>query len=378
MAGSWAGASHLRLPPPSPSSRPDHHLIIPKSYSSTSRGPPRRALLRPPPPHRRPPPPLRFRPERLRISPKAAEFNSPFIPPDGDRHEPRVLLSPASKSLKFLSEKLVICLLGSLVFVGFVRSKPSFAIPAQASESGPQTGEAQKEESVEGEEEEREEEMSERLLETDPTNVEALKVVLYGKMRRGKTKEAVKYVQRLVDVEPDEVEWRLLLALFHETLGQLSTAKRLFREILEETPLLLRALHGLAMAMHKNQEGPAVFEMLNEALELARREKRVTEERNIRILIAQMHVVEGDLNAGLKDFQDLVNENPRDFRPYLCQGIIYSLLDKKKEAQEQFETYRSLVPEEFPQRGFLDDVVLAAKSTTWEQLQKEFKADVRN
>lgn len=60
------------------------------------------------------------------------------------------------------------------------------------------------------------------------------------------------------------------------------------------------------------------------------------------------------------------------------QGIIYSLLDKKKEAQEQFETYRSLVPEEFPQRGFLDDVVLAAKSTTWEQLQKEFKADVRN
>lgn len=51
-------------------------------------------------------------------------------------------------------------------------------------------------------------------------------------------------------------------------------------------------LQGLAMAMHKNQEGPAVFEMLNEALELARREKRVTEERNIRILIAQMHVVE--------------------------------------------------------------------------------------
>ncbi|KAI6691993.1 hypothetical protein NL676_019703 [Syzygium grande] len=371
MAGSWAGPSHLRLPPPSTSSRSDHHLIISNSSSSTSRGPPGRALLRPPPP-------LRCRPERLRISPKAAEFNSPFIPSDGHRHEPRVLLSPTSKLLKFLSEKLVICLLGSLVFVGFVRSKPSFALPAQASESGPQTGEAQKEESVEEEEEEREEreEMSERLLETDPTNVEALKVVLYGKMRRGKTKEAVKYVQRLVDVEPDEVEWRLLLALFHETLGQLSTAKRLFREILEETPLLLRALHGLAMAMHKNQEGPAVFEMLNEALELARREKRVTEERNIRILIAQMHV--GDLNAGLKDFQDLVNENPRDFRPYLCQGIIYSLLDKKKEAQEQFETYRSLVPEEFPQRGFLDDVVLAAKSTTWEQLQKEFKADVRN
>lgn len=43
--------------------------------------------------------------------------------------------------------------------------------------------------------------------------------------------------------------------------------------------------------MHKLNEGPAVFEMLNEALELAHRDQRVTEERNIQILIAQMHVV---------------------------------------------------------------------------------------
>lgn len=45
------------------------------------------------------------------------------------------------------------------------------------------------------------------------------------------------------------------------------------------------------MVMHKNDEGPAVFEMLKKALELARRENKVTEERNIRILVAQMHVV---------------------------------------------------------------------------------------
>lgn len=45
------------------------------------------------------------------------------------------------------------------------------------------------------------------------------------------------------------------------------------------------------MVMHKNHEGEAVFEMLNKALELARREERVTEERSIKILIAQVHVV---------------------------------------------------------------------------------------
>ena len=45
------------------------------------------------------------------------------------------------------------------------------------------------------------------------------------------------------------------------------------------------------MVMHKNNEGAAVFDMLNQALELAIHEKRVTEERNIKILIAQMHLV---------------------------------------------------------------------------------------
>ncbi|KAI3427517.1 TPR_REGION domain-containing protein [Psidium guajava] len=213
--------------------------------------------------------------QRVHISPKATQFNYPLIPSVDDKHGPHVSLSPNAKFLRFLSEKLVICLLGSFILVAALGDGPD--------ECG----------RVEG--------------------------GLVWEDEEGKTKDAVKYVQRLVDVEPDEAEWRLLLALCHETMGQLSTAKRLFGEILKESPLLLRALHGLAMVMHKNQEGPAVFEMLNKALELARREKRVTEERNIRILIAQMHVVEGDLNAGLKDFQDLVNDNHRDFRPYLCQ-----------------------------------------------------------
>ncbi|KAK4754189.1 hypothetical protein SAY87_002293 [Trapa incisa] len=265
--------------------------------------------------------------------------------------------SSPKEVLKPLLKKAAILLLGCSIFVGFVNKRPSLAIAAPTLETSER------------------EELFEKLLEDDSANVEALKVVLYGKMRRGKTEEAVKYVDKLIDADPFEVEWRLLRALCYETMGQLSTAKKLFRDILEERPLLLRALHGLAMVMHKNNEGSAVFEMLYKALELARRQNRVTEERNIKILIAQMHVVKGDLDGSLKKFQDLIHDDPRDFRPYLCQGIVYSLLDKKDEAQEQFETYQSLVPEEFPQRGFLDDVVLAAKSKPQDQFWKDFETE---
>uniref|UniRef100_A0A5B7BTP7 Uncharacterized protein n=1 Tax=Davidia involucrata TaxID=16924 RepID=A0A5B7BTP7_DAVIN len=280
-------------------------------------------------------------------------------------------LSPQEKICKFFTEKFVVLLVGSFIFMGCLSARPVKALPAQKSSYSEKV--EQKRETQNGKRED--EEMYLKLVEENPRNVEALKVIFYGKMRRGKTKEAVEYVERLIDVEPNEVEWRLLQALCYEMMGQLSKAKRLFKEILEKRPLLLRALHGLAMVMHKNHEGPAVFEMLNKALEVARHEKRVTEERSIRILIAQMHVVKGELEEGLNKFQGLVDENPRDFRPYLCQGIIYSLLDKKKEAEEQFEIYRSLVPKEFPQRGFLDDVVLATKTNSQSQLEEEFKAE---
>lgn len=268
---------------------------------------------------------------------------------------------------------MLVSFVGAFIFIGSfgLNTRQSLALPAQTS-GGSVNLEGKRDAQMEKSEDE---EMYEKVLEKEPRNVEALKVVLHGKMRRGQTKEAVKYVGRLIEIEPEEVEWRLLEALCYEMMGQLNKAKRLFNEILEERPLLLRALHGLALVMHKNLEGPAVFEMLNKALEVAHREKRVTEERNIRILIAQMHVVKGDFEEALKKFQGLVSDNPRDFRPYLCQGIIYSLLDRKEEAAEQFETYRSLVPEEFPQRIFLDDVVLEAKTKSRERFQKEFQAE---
>ncbi|TYH45345.1 hypothetical protein ES332_D11G258400v1, partial [Gossypium tomentosum] len=273
---------------------------------------------------------------------------------------------------QFFIGKVVVFLVGSFIFLGCFNAKPCLSLPAQAATSSRVNLEGKNETQKRKSEEE---ERYEKILEKEPRNVDALKVLLYGKIRRGKTQEAVECVEKLIDIEPDEVEWRLLQALCYEMVGQLSKAKRLFKVILEETPLLLRALHGLAMVMHKNHEGPAVFEMLNDALEVAVREKRVTEERNIRVLIAQMHVMQGELEEGMKKFQDLIKDNPRDFGPYLCQGIIYSLLDKKKEAAEQFEIYQSLVPEEFPQRGFLDDVVLEAKTKSRKWLQKDFKAE---
>lgn len=149
------------------------------------------------------------------------------------------------KIYQILSEKVAGFIIGSIIFAGCFNIKVAIALPAPTISS-----DANVEENIDTQEAKSEdEEMYEKLLEKDPRNVEALKVMLYDKMRRGKTKEALKYVQSLIDVEPEEVEWRLLLALCYEIMGQLSTAKRLFKEILKRRPLLPRALHVLFLPL---------------------------------------------------------------------------------------------------------------------------------
>jgi len=163
------------------------------------------------------------------------------------------------------------------------------------------------------------------ILSRSPGDVDALKCALYAKMRRADWTGALRYARRLRDAEPGEVEWRLVVAQLHELTGNLAEAERQYREVLAEEPLLVRALHGFALCMHKKLEGPTVFEILENALQVAISDKRVPEERNIKLLIAQMHVVMGQFEVASEKLQNLIDEDPRDFRPHLCQVLFYLL-----------------------------------------------------
>lgn len=129
-------------------------------------------------------------------------------------------------------------LIGSLVFLGRLGTRSALALDgAQRSNFS-----APLEEKIDASGED-EVEMYARVLQKNPKDVEALKVVLYGKLKKGKREEAVRLVERLIELEPDDVEWRLLQGLCYELMGKLDKAKRLFKDILKERPLLIRALH---------------------------------------------------------------------------------------------------------------------------------------
>ncbi|KAI9122338.1 hypothetical protein K1719_007027 [Acacia pycnantha] len=193
-------------------------------------------------------------------------------------------------------------------------------------------------------------------LSNNPNDTDALRSLIEVKVRARKIEEAIQVIDRLIELEPEEFEWPLLKAHMYVYNGNYELAKEKFEEVLTKDPYRVEAYHGLVMATSESDKPlEDLLKRVEEAVELCKKQKRESEVRDLRLLIAQIKVMEGDLSDALKAYQELIKEEPKDFRPYLCQGIIYTLLRKKDEAEKQFDKFRRLVPKNHPYREYLED-----------------------
>lgn len=122
---------------------------------------------------------------------------------------------------------------------------------------------------------------------------------------------------------------------------------------------MAKAYHGLVVASSESEERlNGVMKRVKAAMEVCRLENMESEVRDFKLLIAQMEAVEGNYGSALKIHDELVKEEPGDFRPYLCQSIIYTLQGRNDEAEEKFRRYRQLIPENHPHADFFDENAL--------------------
>jgi tetratricopeptide (TPR) repeat protein len=119
-------------------------------------------------------------------------------------------------------------------------------------------------------------------------------------------------------------------------MGRVQDARNVFEEILVYNPLSFEALFENPLLMDRCGEGEAVIRRLQEALDIAGEENKVKEARNVRLIMAQMQFLQKNVEKALKSYQELSKEDPKDFGPYFCRGIIYSLLDRNEGVKEQF------------------------------------------
>lgn len=192
-----------------------------------------------------------------------------------------------------------------------------------------------------------------KLLESNSETVDALRSLLQQKLENGEDEEALEILKRLVSAKPEDTEWKFLMARLLNELGQPENARNVFEEILAQNPLSFEALFENALLMDQSGKGDLVIRRLEEALAIAEEEKKVKEARDVRLIIAQIQFLQKNVEEALRSYEELTKEDPNDFRPYFCRGMIYSLLDKNAEAKEQFAKYRELSPKKYEVEGYL-------------------------
>ncbi|KAL8039454.1 hypothetical protein ABFX02_10G038000 [Erythranthe guttata] len=211
--------------------------------------------------------------------------------------------------------------------------------------------------------EERERLLEEELL-SNPDNVDVLKNLMEAKIKSRKLPEAIEIMDKLIELEPDEVEWPMMKAHLYAYDGNFESARNGFNELLEKDPARVEAYHGLVTVASQEESSEDLVNIetrVEEAMKLCKEENKGSDLRDFKLLIAQIKVLDGNYEDALIVYQDLVKEEPRDFRPYLCQGIIYTLLKKNGEAEKNFEKYRRLVPKGHPYASYFDDNMIATK-----------------
>lgn len=176
------------------------------------------------------------------------------------------------------------------------------------------------------------------------------------KIRAREIGEAIGVLDRLIDLEPEELEYPLLKAHLHMRNSEPELALREFENLLKKDPFHVEAFRGLLMVTSEtNKPTGELLKRIEEAVRVCEERGSVSDARDFKLLVAQIKVIDGDFSDALKVYEEIVEAQPEDFRPYLCRGIVYALLRRKDEADEQFEKYRSLVPEDHPYKQYFED-----------------------
>lgn len=201
--------------------------------------------------------------------------------------------------------------------------------------------------------------MKEEVLEEEETetrkDVEILRNLLENHVKNRELTDALRIINKLIELEPNENEWRFLKSHLYVHNGKLELAKLCFRDVISKDPYFVEAYRGLVVAASEDdsmEEMKEIEEKVEEGIELCKEENKESELRDLKLLLAQIWVIEGKYSEALKFYEELVDEVPEDFRPYFCQGMIYTALKKNGEAEKYFEKYRELVPQDHSKARF--------------------------
>ncbi len=195
-----------------------------------------------------------------------------------------------------------------------------------------------------------------QILEKEPDNSDALLGLAEARSQMIKIglkteKDLIKPLEKLVELNPEQTQYKVLLAQTLQKTGQRESAAQTYRSILATQPGNMDALQGFVNLLVEQQRPSAATDLLQTTLKNAPQANQVKpnsiNESAVRLLLGQVYVTQKQLDQALEVYDKLIASDPNDFRPVFAKAILLREQGKIKEAGILFNTAEKLAPGQY-------------------------------
>lgn len=190
----------------------------------------------------------------------------------------------------------------------------------------------------------------ELVLQREPQNQTALRGLLEAKLKLGDIQGAIAPLETLAELNPNQPKFGVLLGQAKEQTGDRDGAAQAYRQILASQPGEMNALRGLAFLYIREKRPEAAIGFLQETIQNAGQQDETQPTRvdvnSVKLLLGEVYLTQRRFTEALTIYDELIKDNPQDFRPVLAKALILREQGKTEEAKPLFTTAVSLAPQE--------------------------------
>ncbi len=195
------------------------------------------------------------------------------------------------------------------------------------------------------------------VLSREPDNQTALSGIIYAKSQLGDLEGTVEPLERLVELNPAEPRYAVLLAQTKQQLNDLEGAAQVYRNVLTQTPGNVPALEGLVALLLSQGRTEGAVGLLKDTLNTADQNNEIApgsvDKLSVKLLLGQVYVEEEKFDEAVRVYDEAIADaqaaapTQPDFRPTLAKGLVLKEQGKDTEAQALFDQAIALAPTQY-------------------------------
>ena len=187
------------------------------------------------------------------------------------------------------------------------------------------------------------------VLEREPDNQAALRGLIDVRLQQGNIEATLEPLATLVDLNPDTIDYSILLAQTQQQVGQYENAVATYRQVLNAHPENILALQGIVNLFLDREVPDKAISLLQDSIKNAKEINLAKPDAidiiGLELLLGQVYAFSEDYDKAIDSYDSAIELDENDFRPVVSKALILQKQGDLEAAKSLFTKAVSLAPE---------------------------------